>query len=379
MQLEFERIEKAYKEQFGFDLLVTDAHGAILKGPECRTDCDCANASDERRIRAAEQTRYWGNTIINLCCDTGYALWAVPLMDNNRITGALLTQAVELEGKDQDFHKLIQNAANYLLKTAVEANLINEAELELARQRTLAESDRFLAIEASKDNLISDDLRSLYLGEEPSLLTAIKEGRTNEARSILNRILTGIYGVAGDRIELLKSCILELIVMMSRAAVEAGAEPSSVLGRNYHSLAELSAIDDEEELSTWLRRMLDTLIEGIHRNDQYPHSLLMLKAISHMQNNLHMHLRRDDVARIAGVSPSHFSKLVTERMGRSFTSLLAQMRINRAKEFLSTTDRSLTDIALSCGFCDQSHLNKVFRSLVNSSPGEYRKKASNPN
>lgn len=376
MSPDFSTIHARYLEDYGFSLLRIDASGEVVEGQdeagEC--NCNCGLRSDTRRLQVVEQTRYWGDTVIQLCCDNGTAMWGVPILENNVLSGALLVQGVELEDQTRAFHQSVQIAADALLKIALEHNLINQAEVTLAQQRTVKEQDRFLAIEATKDNLVSDDMRSIYLSEEPSLLGAIKQGDIKEARSILNRVLIGIYGLAGDRMELLKSSVLELIVMMSRAAVEAGAEPSTVLGSNYRSLVELSEIDDEEDLSDWVRRMLETLIEGIRTHNNYPNSLLLMKAVKHMQANLHRQLRRDEVARIAGVSPSHFSKLVTERMGRSFTQLLTQMRVNRAKELLTQSSHNLTEIAIECGFFDQSHFTKAFRAATAYSPGEYRKR-----
>ena len=363
----------AYRRQFGFQVEPIDRDGRPLSGGIAATDCECGNRSDQRRLRAIEQSRYWGETIINLCCDTGYAMWAVPLIDNNELVGGLVVQGIELEGRSAEDHRKIQQAANALFQLALEENCIPRAEVELARQRARQESDRFLAIEATKKYPVSDDIRTIYLTEEPGLLTAIKTGNIREARAILNRILTGVYGLADDRLELLKSSILELVVMMSRAAVEAGADPAAVLGRNYRFLSDLSTIDDEEELAGWVRRMLETLIESIRTHDSYPNSLLMLKAVRYMQANLHKHLSRDEIAQVAGVSPSHFSKLATERLGRSFSSLLTQMRVNRAKELLAQTDKTLGEIAHACGFCDQSHFNKSFRGETARSPGEYRK------
>ena len=373
---DFPTIRARYLQDHGFSLLRIDASGRVVEGDHDTSDhdCDCGLRSDTRRLQVVEQTRYWGDTIIQLCCDSGTAMWGVPILDNNILSGALLVQGVELEDQTGAFHQSVQIAADALLQVALEHNLINQAEVMLARQRTVKEQDRFLAIEATKDDLVSDDMRSIYLSEEPSLLGAIKQGDIKQARSILNRVLIGIYGLAGDRMELLKSSVLELIVMMSRAAVEAGAEPSAVLGSNYRSLVELSKIDDEEDLSDWVRRMLETLIEGIRTNNDYPHTLLLMKAVKHMQANLHEHLRRDEVARIAGVSPSHFSKLVTDRMGRSFTQLLTQMRVNHAKELLTQSKHNLTEIAIECGFFDQSHFTKVFRAATSYSPGEYRKR-----
>lgn len=373
LSIPFYELADQHLADTGFGLRLCDASGRILEGPSPQTDCACGGRSDARRRHLAEQTLAWGETVIQLCCDTGHAMWAVPVLDNNEIDGLLLVQGVNLEGRDPDFHVQVREAAARLLDMALEANLIPRATLELARQRARLEQERFLAIEAMKRETPTDDIRSVYLREEPELLSAIKGGDLRGARAILNRVLTVIYGLGGDRMELLKSLVLELVVMMSRAAVEAGADPSVLLGRNYRRLEELSRIDDEEELSAWVRLMLETLVEQIGGNEAYPNSLLLLRALRHMETHLHEHLGRDEVARVAGISPGHFSKLMTERMGKSFSQLLTQLRVQRAKELLTNGTLSLGELALECGFCDQSHLNKVFRQQTGVSPGQWRK------
>lgn len=368
----FPEFQQAYREAFGLELLYADPEGRILSGTLYPSACDCMGQSDQRRKEAAEQTLYWGETIINLCCDNGYAMWAVPVMHNNAITGILVVQGIDLESKETNDHEHIQRAGDALLEWARRDNRIPEAAIRLSRQRAEEEVDRFYALEQSQ-NFPSDDLRSLYLREEPELLTAIKQGDSPGARAILNRILTSIYSLGGQRMDLLKSCVLELIVMMSRAAVEAGADPSALLGANYRLISDLSVITDDEDLARWVRRMLDSLMEAIRVNDDYPHSLLLARALAYMREHLGENLRRDDVARHAGVSPGHFAHVMTERMGCSFTDMLARMRVDRAKELLLRTNLSLSAIAVDCGFYDQSHFNKIFRKVAATSPGAFRR------
>lgn len=369
----FDSFRRAYRQACGYALAYAGADGRILVGTAAPTDCTCRSLSDRARIEAAEQTLLWGETTINLCCEDGYAMWAVPVMNNNAVSGCLVVQGVELETGEETAPSRIQKAADTLLEWAIRDNRITASAVHLARQRADAEKARFYALEQSK-NFASDDIRSLYLREEPGLFAAIKQGDKAEARGILNRILVSIYSLGGHRMDLLKSCVLELIVMMSRAAVEAGADPSALLGANYRSLTELAAIEDEEDLSGWVRRMLESLIEAIRENDSYPPSLLLAKATAFMREHLGENLRRDEVARFAGVSPGHLTTVMTERMGRSFSDLLGQMRVDRAKDLLRVTDLSLSAIAVECGFYDQSHLNKAFRKATNQSPGEYRKR-----
>ena len=51
--------------------------------------------------------------------------------------------------------------------------------------------------------------------------------------------------------------------------------------------------------------------------------------------------------------------------------VLAQ-RIEHAKALLAHSDASLADIALQCGFADQSYFTNRFRSLIGTTPGRFR-------
>lgn len=360
----------------GFPVLLTDEHGEPIIGLSTDYHCSCSGPTPARRIESAKQTLVWGEPIINLCCNEGRVFWAVPLTHNSKITGALVVEGIELEeeGANSNLTTLIRQSAEKLLAMAIQRNWINADTLRLGKRRAEWEQQRFVALESAKDRFARDDLRILYLREEPSLLVAIKEGEPSHARAVLNRILTGIYAVAGERLDLLKSCIIELVVMMSRAAVEAGADPTLLFGNNYQKFAELAEIQSDEDLAAWVRATLDNLIEVIRRNEHYPQSFLLQRALNHMHEHLDQPIRRDDVARVAGISPGHFSKLITERLGKSFSDLLVQMRVERAKELILQTDLNFTTVALECGFCDQSHLNKHFRKSTGLAPGEYRRK-----
>ncbi len=367
---------QAYGRETGFPVVVVGSQGERLWGKPSKRSCACGSNRAAARIKALQQSLVWGEAVVNECCNIGFALWGIPVLWNGELLGGLLVEGVDLEGGGAVLHARVRHAANRLVEFATEANLLHPAVLELARQRMRREQDRFLAIEASKQSDVRDDLRGIYLREEPGLLSAIKQGNRGEAFEILNRVLVGIYACAGDRMELLKSCVLELVVMMSRAAVEAGAESVTMLGEHYRSLAALAAIEDEEDLAAWVRRMLESLISGIHRNNRFPHSLLLMRATAYMRENLAKPLRREEVARVAGLSPSHFSRTVSERMGKTFRELLTQMRVDRAREWLVRTDMGMQEVAESCGFVDASHMGKCFRKAGLGSPARLRARRS---
>jgi AraC-like DNA-binding protein len=217
-----------------------------------------------------------------------------------------------------------------------------------------------------------DRVRELYLYHEPSLMAAIKRGDIGEARNLINQFLVHIYSAGEERSDLLKGLLLELVVMMSRAAVEAGANQSEVLGMNFHSITSLADVDDDEQLAAWLKKTLEHIMEMISKQKDFTPPLLITKALTYMRENISNEISRDEVARHAGISPSHFSRLIKKRTGRSFTELLRQSRIDLASELLHDPSLTLADIAATCGFCDQSYFTNVFQEIKGFTPGQYR-------
>lgn len=217
-----------------------------------------------------------------------------------------------------------------------------------------------------------DRIRELYLLQEPMLLAAIRRGDRSEARRLVNHVLVHIYSSGEERSDLLKGLLLELVVMISRAAVEAGAVQSEVLGLNFRFLTELAEVNDDEELAAWLRKTLEHVFTAIEQQEDFTPPLLLCKALDFMRTNLHRDISRDEVARHAGISPAHFSRLLKERTGRSFTELMRQCRVDLACELLRNTERALVDIAQVCGFCDQAHFTNVFQDMKGVTPKRFR-------
>ena len=221
-----------------------------------------------------------------------------------------------------------------------------------------------------------DRIHELYLFEEPMLLEAIQSGDRGKARHIINHVLVHIYSAGEERSDLLKGLLLELVVMISRSAVEAGAVQSEVLGLGFRLITDLAAIEDDESLAAWLRNTLEHVISIIERQKTPVPPLLIGKAFEYVQKNLSCEISRDQIARHVGVSSSHFSRILKERTGRSFTELLRQCRVDHACDLLRATDKSIKEIADECGFCDQSYFTRVFQDLRGLTPKRFRDSAS---
>jgi AraC-like DNA-binding protein len=80
-----------------------------------------------------------------------------------------------------------------------------------------------------------------------------------------------------------------------------------------------------------------------------------------------------EVAKECRLSVSHFSRAFHRTMGAAPHNWLLMYRIEVAKEKLRDGRLSLLDVALGCGFADQSHLTRVFTRIVGVSPGAWRR------
>ena len=78
------------------------------------------------------------------------------------------------------------------------------------------------------------------------------------------------------------------------------------------------------------------------------------------------------LARLAHVSPSHFSRQFRATFGETPHRYLQRRRVERAMELLRDTDRPVTEICLDVGFNSLGTFSRTFREIVGESPSAYR-------
>jgi AraC family transcriptional regulator len=79
-----------------------------------------------------------------------------------------------------------------------------------------------------------------------------------------------------------------------------------------------------------------------------------------------------DVADSVEVHPTHLARTFRQQFGCTIGMYVRRLRIQAACDYLSTSDLSLVEIAMSVGFADQSHLARTFKRMMGVSPSGYR-------
>jgi AraC-like DNA-binding protein len=96
------------------------------------------------------------------------------------------------------------------------------------------------------------------------------------------------------------------------------------------------------------------------------------RAIEFIEANLAGDPSIASLAGECGLSQSHFARAFRQAMGIPPHRWLMQRRLERAKKLLLEGELGLPDIALTCGFADQSHMNRYFVRAEGYSPRKWR-------
>ncbi len=95
-------------------------------------------------------------------------------------------------------------------------------------------------------------------------------------------------------------------------------------------------------------------------------------AISYIEANYASNIRLEELAQEANLSPNHFCKCFKALSGMTPFAYIIQHRLTKAAHALRTTDMTVTETALSCGFNDVSHFIRLFRRQFGKTPNQYR-------
>jgi AraC family transcriptional regulator len=92
-----------------------------------------------------------------------------------------------------------------------------------------------------------------------------------------------------------------------------------------------------------------------------------------VEANLERTIRLNDLAGRARLSVYHFARAFRVSAGKTPGAFVEQRRIERAKQLITQSDRSLAEVAVECGLGTQSRLTTTFKRRTGFTPAEFRR------
>jgi two-component system response regulator YesN len=248
-------------------------------------------------------------------------------------------------------------------------------QVRVIEQIAKSQSEVFYFVNGTRDR---QEENYLYPIEQEKLLQGyIAQGNKAASQQVLNEILGHIFFSSGGSFDYIKARIIELVVILSRAAIEGGADISEVFGLNSDYIRHVQSFKSLDELNHWLAKVLNRFTNSVFDFSKTKHSDLIKKVVAYIRGNYMNKISLNDISSLTGVSVSYLSKVFKEEMDCSLSAYINQVRVENAKLFLLSRGIPLTEVAYLSGFEDQSYFSKVFKKVTGVTPGRYRVKKGN--
>ncbi|MGA2977231.1 MAG: helix-turn-helix domain-containing protein [Spirochaetia bacterium] len=401
-----QRLGAEYRAATGLPLLLVDAEGRELwKLGGCSLCARlAASAKRERLCRghrrtAVEESFRWGEPYISVC-PFGLVTFAVPLSRERHLLAGLLSGFSIFPQMEPDMREeVIQRIRGYgirsgpgprarlrfrvipseglrrssrLLFDLTAAYGMNDAE-QIAESREKSLQQFSIANYLDDVRAGKQDLLTSLASMENEIIDKVVLGDLSGSREIINRFLGVIFLESGMNFDMLKVRLLELIVVISRAAMSKGISADGLLGPRYSYLTDINAATGFDDLFWKVTKALENFTRAVSEERGRTALAHMTRMRDFLSKSFASRVSAREVAAAAGLSVSRALHLFKKESGMSLSAYIARQRIDYALYLLKNTDRSMAEIASECGFFDQSHFTKTFRSLEGAPPLRYRR------
>ena len=208
--------------------------------------------------------------------------------------------------------------------------------------------------------------------KENELLSAISLGDFRRAGEPLNEILGQILFQSGGDLTILRSRVVELTVLLSRAALKGGANMDAIFGLNYNYLREIDALGTLDDIIEWLYGVTRRFAQHVFDFPRDRKDDVTARAAAYMRTNFTGKISLKDVADHVFMSPTYFCKVFKEKTGRTPGVFIAGLRIEESRKLLRDPRVNIADIPALVGFESQSYFTRVFKKVEGCTPGKYR-------
>lgn len=169
-----------------------------------------------------------------------------------------------------------------------------------------------------------------------------------------------------------------VIIAIGQRALQDGDSLAHIFGQRYDYIEKLDRVMDARSIRMWLTNFLNWILEyAASRLDVRENDMIVMakRYIADQYENSDLTLK--DVADHVGLNEKYFSGRFTKEAGETMSEYLTEVRIQKAKELLRTTNFKIYEIAEMVGYQSTEHFNRMFKKKMQMSPSAFRKENKN--
>ena len=211
------------------------------------------------------------------------------------------------------------------------------------------------------------------IGQERALLSAIGRGDIQTTNAALSDMIRQMLLLHGGSIEILRSRVVELAVLLSRVALKCNIEVNAFLGSDYGFLREIDEFTSIEDIVIWLQTVSRRFVRLVFNFAETKQAEIVLKAVDFIKRNYAAKITLDEIAGYLYISKPYFCRIFKEATGQTPGNYVTYVRIEESKKLLSNPNIDIIDIPEIIGYENQSYFTKIFKQHTGNTPAKYRR------
>jgi len=325
-------------------------------------------------MSAAENTNLLKFAVQNIFSDLigEKASWYFVDCNWNRVM--FLLKGTFGEAEKQEISMIYQSVSEYMLsilniKTEfVIGEICEEVESLRASAKKLNERYRYKTLYGNNFENKTDMAGYKYLQkQENELINLMFSGSGEDVDGFVRDIISAHKDTSHV---VMNTLYYNLLGTFFKCADRAGIKESF----NSHELENIIYENDIAKIEENIRNLFAELSDRITKTDKKGKlSALSVKLVSYVDANYtDSNLSLKMISSEFGITVSYISKVFKEQFGTNFSDYITNMRVEKAKQLLKTTNMSMGEIAQNLGYVDSSIFIKNFKKITGKTPGVYR-------
>ncbi|GIP31581.1 helix-turn-helix domain-containing protein [Paenibacillus sp. J2TS4] len=147
-----------------------------------------------------------------------------------------------------------------------------------------------------------------------------------------------------------------------------------ILGMELHNLNILLQFETINDIRSWLVRKTFEISEYLRSKSSSKNNKLIREMMQMMKDRMHDNITLKDVAQQFSFSPNYLGYMFKEETGKSFSEVLIQLRMERARDLLKEPSMKIYEIANQVGYRYLPYFSRQFKEAYGMTPMEYRKR-----
>lgn len=221
----------------------------------------------------------------------------------------------------------------------------------------------------------SVNLDALMLKEYcEKLIDFLQTSQRNQIAETLNALEKDLYHASAD-IGKIKLFLTDLYLSIKERISHLYHNTSIPFPGNTEIIATINEKCYLYEIVLFFTEQFEMIVKAIGSSSS---TNVMDDIIYYIKNNYMDNIKLETIAPLFGYNSSYLGKLFTKNIGIAFNTYVDQIRIERSKELLATTNLKVYEIADKVGYRNVDYFHTKFKKYVNQSPAEYRKERMQP-